>query len=330
MYKDKMICVIVPAFNEEKFIGRVIETMPNCVDKIVVVDDRSTDDTTELVRQYCKKLVNRVVLIQHEKNEGVGGAIVTGYKWARDNEMDITAVMAGDAQMDPEELESIIKPVAEGDVDYSKGNRLFTGKAWKKIPRYRYLGNAVLSLLTKIASGYWHVADSQSGYTAICLDALKTLQLDRLYKKYGFPNHILVMLNVFNYKVKDVTVEPIYNQGAKSGIRLRKVIPILSWLLIKCFFWRLKEKYIIRDFHPLIFFYFFGLTMVPLGLLYLMFIIFSRVFLRDLTTNKMIIEYAMILSTPAALILDTFIINFGLLLLLFAMFFDMEYNKGLK
>lgn len=330
MYKDKTICVVVPAYNEERLIGRVIETMPNCVDKIVIVDDRSTDQTAELVKRYSKKIGNRVVLIQHQKNKGVGGAIITGYKWARDNKMDITAVMAGDGQMDPEELEPIIKPVVEGEADYTKGNRLFTGEAWKKIPRYRYLGNAVLSLLTKIASGYWHMADSQSGYTAISLDALKTLQLERLYKRYGFPNHLLVMLNVFHFGVKDVSIRPVYNQGEKSGMRLRKVIPTLSWLLIKCFFWRLKEKYVIRDFHPLIFFYLFGLTMVPLGFLYLIFIIFSRVFVRDLTTNKMIIEYALMLSTPVALILDTFVILFGLLMLLFAMWFDMEYNRDLR
>ena len=330
MYKDKRIGVVVPAYNEEKLIRRVIETVPEFVDRIIVVDDKSTDRTAEVVNEFSERRNPKVILLQRGRNSGVGAAIISGYRKAVELGIDVVAVMAGDGQMDPEELESVIEPVVQGEVDYTKGNRLFTGEAWKRIPRYRYLGNAVLSLLTKIASGYWHVADSQSGYTAISLEALKTLQLDRLYKRYGFPNHLLVMLNVFHFRVRDVPTQPIYNHGEKSGIRLEKVIPTLSWLLVKCFFWRLKEKYIIRDFHPLIFFYLFGLTMVPLGLLYLAFIIFSRAFLRDLTTNRAVIEFALMLSTPAALILDTFVIHFGLLMLLFAMWFDMEYNRDRK
>ena len=168
--------------------------------------------------------------------------------------MDVVAVMAGDAQMDPDELGDVIAPVVEGDADYVKGNRLFTGEAWQIIPKTRYLGNATLSLLTKIASGYWQVADSQTGYTAISAETLRLLPLDRLYKRYGYPNHLLVMLNVYNRRVEDVAVKPVYHAGEKSKMRLWKVIPLLSWMLFKWTLWRLKEKYIIRDFHPLVFF----------------------------------------------------------------------------
>ena len=118
--------------------------------------------------------------------------------------MDVTVVMAGDNQMDPAELETIAGPVLRGEVDYAKANRLISGRAWELIPRSRYLGNAVLSLLTKIASGYWHVADSQAGYTAISLDTLESLDLDRVYTRYGFPNDLLVHLNVINARVRDV------------------------------------------------------------------------------------------------------------------------------
>ena len=104
--------------------------------------------------------------------------------------------MAGDNQMDPAELAGLVGPVARGEVDYTKANRLITGEAWTLIPRTRYLGNAVLSLLTKIASGYWHVADSQAGYTALSLSALDRLDLERIYRRYGFPNDMLVHLNV--------------------------------------------------------------------------------------------------------------------------------------
>lgn len=130
MYKDKTICVVVPAYNEEKLIGNVIETMPEFVDRIVIVDDKSRDKTVEIVKGYLEKSEERLVLIQHEKNQGVGGAIVTGYKWARDSKMEITAVMAGDVQMDPDDLSGLLDPIIEGETDYTKGNRLFTGQAF--------------------------------------------------------------------------------------------------------------------------------------------------------------------------------------------------------
>src|SRR5213075_765052 len=121
----------------------------------------------------------RIVVLVHERNGGVGATIVTGYKRALEERIDVTCVMAADNQMDPEDLEAIALPVARGEVDYAKANRLVSGQAWELIPRHRYLGNAVLSLLTKIASGYWHVADSQAGYTAVGLETLERLDLER-------------------------------------------------------------------------------------------------------------------------------------------------------
>ncbi|MDP8217600.1 MAG: glycosyltransferase family 2 protein [Candidatus Theseobacter exili] len=329
MYKNKTIAVVVPAYNEEKLIGKVIETMPNFVDKIIVVDDLSKDKTFQIASEYAKHS-NRIILIRHEDNRGVGGAITTGYHKAVELEMDVTAVMAGDYQMDPTELHTVLSPVIEGKCDYCKGNRLFSGQAWEMIPHYRYLGNAFLTLLTKIASGYWHITDSQTGYTAISLKALTTIQLDKLYKRYGYPNHLLVMLNIYHFPVQDVPVRPVYGVGEKSGIKLHKVIPTLSWLLTKCFFWRLKEKYIIRDFHPLVFFYLYSLLSIPIGTAYLFFIIFMRIFGRCIIANKTALKIIMTMSTPAALILTIFIILSGIQMLFFAMWFDMEYNKELK
>ena len=271
MYKSKTICVVTPAYNEEKLIRKVLQTMPGYVDKIVVVDDKSTDKTADVLRSCQSEFENKLVLIEHSENEGVGGAIASGYKWALNNKMDATVVMAGDAQMDPSDLPALLDPVVNGQVDYSRGNRLFTDNAWNMIPKVRYMGNSFLSLLTKIASGYWHIADSQTGYTVINLGALELIDIDKIYKGYGMPNDILVKLNIFNLKVCDVPVKPVYNIGEESGIRLYEVIPKISWLLLKCFLYRMKEKYIIRDFHPLIFFYFLGFTF---GLL--SFILFIR------------------------------------------------------
>ncbi|MEP6978558.1 MAG: glycosyltransferase family 2 protein, partial [Thermoleophilia bacterium] len=263
MLEGKTVAVVVPAYNEERLIAETIAGVPEFVDRIFVVDDKSRDATAERARASGDA---RVEVLVHEKNQGVGAAIVTGYKRALAERVDVTAVMAGDNQMDPAELEALAGPVARGELDYAKANRLFTGQAWQQIPRYRYLGNAVLSLFTKIASGYWHVADSQAGYTALGLPMLELLDLDRIYKSYGFPNDMLVHLNVWNARVRDIPSRPIYGVGEKSGIKVRKVVPRISWLLTKGFFWRMREKYVIRDFHPLVFFYMLGFLMTALGL----------------------------------------------------------------
>src|ERR671937_2038346 len=213
MLEGKRVAVVVPAHNEETLIQATISWVPAFVDRIYVVDDRSTDATVERARELADP---RLEVIAHERNLGVGAAIVSGYRRALEERIDVTAVMAADNQMDPEDLEVLVRPVAGGEVDYAKANRLFTGKAWELIPRYRYLGNAALSLLTKIASGYWHVADSQSGYTAISLGTLELLDLDRVYPRYGFPNDMLVHLNVINARVRDFPSRTVYGVGERS------------------------------------------------------------------------------------------------------------------
>ena len=263
MIDGKTIAVVVPAFDEEQLIGTTLAGIPEVVDRVIVVDDASHDGTPAAAGSSGDP---RVEVITHEQNQGVGAAILTGYRRALEYGVDVTCVMAGDNQMDPADLEAIAGPVARGEADYAKANRLFTGRAWELIPRNRYLGNAVLSLLTKIASGYWHVADSQAGYTAIGKSTLELLDLDRIYPRYGFPNDMLVHLNVINARVRDVPSRPVYGVGEKSGIRLGRVIPSISWLLTKAFFWRMREKYVIRDFHPLVFFYALGFLMTFAGL----------------------------------------------------------------
>jgi glycosyltransferase involved in cell wall biosynthesis len=317
MYKKKRIAVVVPSYNEEKLIGRVIETMPDLVDIIVVVDDNSKDKTGEIVKSYLKKYGKRLQLISHEVNKGVGGAISTGYQWCRDNKIDITVVMAGDAQMDPDDMVGLIEPVANDDVAYAKGNRLISGEAWKKIPRVRYLGNSILSLLTKIASGYWHVADSQTGYTAISLKALQTISLEDIYPRYGMPNDMLVKLNVYNFRVRDVEIKPVYGVGEKSGFNAILIIPKMSWLMIKLFNWRMVQKYIIRDFHPLIFFY--GFSFALLGILFPVLVV--RFFYIWATVGHI----PPINSLAIILVLIT-----GIQFLLFGMWFDMDHNRDLK
>jgi glycosyltransferase involved in cell wall biosynthesis len=315
MLEGKQLAVVVPAHDEERLLPETLAGIPGFVDRIVVVDDCSRDGTAAAASAVAER-DPRVVVVLHERNLGVGAAIVTGYGRALEERIDVTCVMAADNQMDPTDLEAIAGPVARGEVEYAKANRLFTGQAWQVIPRHRYLGNAMLSLLTKIASGYWHVADSQSGYTAISLPMLERLDLDRLYPRYGFPNDMLVHLNVWNARVRDVPSRPVYGVGERSGIKLWKVVPTISWLLLKAFFWRLREKYVIRDFHPLVFFYLLGIVMSLVGLG----LGISLVVLRSLGEQ----------ITAATVVLVALLLIFGSQFTLFAMWFDMESNKDLK
>jgi glycosyltransferase involved in cell wall biosynthesis len=313
MLEGKSVAVVVPAHDEEALVGPTIQGIPAFVDRIYVVDDASGDGTVAAARAAGD---GRVEVVTHERNQGVGGAIVSGYRRAVADGVDVACVMAADNQMDPAELEKIALPVVRGEVDYTKANRLVSGEAWRTIPRTRYLGNAVLSFLTKIASGYWHVADSQSGYTAASREILEQLDLERIYRGYGFPNDMLVHLNVWNARVRDVTARAVYGVGETSGIRYRRVVPRISWLLIKGFFWRMREKYVIRDFHPLVLFYALGflMTLVGLGLG------IAETVLRILGNEVSV----------ATVVLVALLLTFGSQFTLFAMWFDMESNKDLR
>jgi glycosyltransferase involved in cell wall biosynthesis len=312
VYDGKTVAVVVPAYNEEALVASTVARVPEFVDRVIVVDDGSTDATVERARAADP----RVEIVSHERNEGVGAAIVTGYRRAIQEEIDVTAVMAADGQMDPDDLETLVQGVTSDECDYAKANRLFTGQAWTLIPKTRYLGNAALSFLTKIASGYWHVADSQSGYTAVNLETIRMLDLDRIYRRYGFPNDFLVHLNVWNRRVRDYPSRPIYGVGERSGIKLRSVIPRISWLLTKGFFWRMGQKYVIRDFHPLVLFYSLGLFLFSTGVL--------------LGLVEAGLRFAGNELTAATVVLVALLIISGLQLLLFAMWFDMESNRHLR
>ena len=313
MFEGKRVAVVVPAFDEERLVGETVRGIPAFVDRIFVVDDASRDGTVVATEGVGDE---RVEVLRHDRNRGVGAAIATGYRRALEEEIDVTCVMAADNQMDPSELETLIAPVARGEVEYAKANRLVSGEAWTVIPRSRYLGNAVLSLLTKIASGYWHVADSQAGYTALSVSALRRIDLERLYPRYGFPNDLLVHLNVQNARVRDIPSRPIYDVGEQSGIRLRSVVPRISWLLFKAFWWRMGQKYVIRDFHPLVFFYAFGALMLSVGFV--------------LGVLELILRIAGNAITPASIVLVAVLLIAGLQMTLFAMWFDMEANKDLR
>jgi glycosyltransferase involved in cell wall biosynthesis len=313
MFEGKRVGVVVPAYDEEALIGATLGGIPPLVDRIIVVDDGSADRTSERALALGDP---RVEVVSHERRSGVGAATLTGYRRALAEGFDVVVVMNGDNQMDPEDLPALVGPVARGELDYSKANRLSTGQAWQLIPKTRFLGNAVLSMLTKIASGYWHVADSQSGYTVLSRQMLEQLDLDHIYTNYGFPNDMLVHLNVWNARVRDFPSRPIYGVGEQSNMRYRHVVPRIAWLLVRGFFWRLWEKYVKRDFHPLVFFYVMGIIATVVGVLLGLVVVGYR-----------IAGYSIPIAT---VVLVALLVISGLQFTLFAMWFDMESNKDLR
>jgi glycosyltransferase involved in cell wall biosynthesis len=239
MYKGFRIGVTIPAFNEERFIERTIENIPDFVDHISVIDD-SSDDRTSL--SVSKQADQRVSLIRHESNRGVGGSILTGYTELLKRGMDIVVVMAGDGQMDPDDLPSLLEPIVLGQADYTKGNRLYHRDVLRVMPKWKLFGNIALTLLTKISSGYPRVVDSQCGYTAARAATLKQLDFQQIYRRYGFPNDLLAHMNTASARVTDVIVRPIY-RDEETGIKPAPAVFALSWVLVRSSIMRLKRKY---------------------------------------------------------------------------------------
>ncbi len=261
MYRGNAVGVVVPAYNEARFVGGVVDTLPAFVDRAYVVDDRSTDETWEEIRRHAARaneraaepvvaaadggasLDGRVVPIRHPVNRGRGAAVKTGYERALADGMDIVVVMDGDGQMDPDIMPAIIDPVVDGDADYAVGDRLAARDTRRGMPPWRLFGNLLLSGLTRIASGYWHIRDPQNGYTAISAEALSELDFDRLYDQYGFLNDLLVNLNVAEKRVATVPMRARYGDE-ESGIRYSTFVPGLSFLLLRDFLWRLRVRYL--------------------------------------------------------------------------------------
>ncbi|MFB6075081.1 MAG: glycosyltransferase family 2 protein [Haloarculaceae archaeon] len=254
MLQGKSIAVVIPAYNEAAHVGDVIETLPEYVDRAYAVDDGSTDDTWAAIQRAAAatnqspaatmpdggETYRRVVPLRHETNRGVGAAIKTGYRQALEEGYDVVAVMGGDGQMEPDRLADVVRPVAEGMADYAKGNRLVSPDHRADMPRFRLVGNELLSLLTRLASGYWTIGDPQNGYTAISHAALSAVPIEEMYEFYGYCNDLLVKLNVSGARVADVPMPATYGDET-SHIRLRTYVPRVSGMLARNFLWRLRR-----------------------------------------------------------------------------------------
>ena len=312
LFSNYYIGVVVPAYNEELLIEETISGIPKYVDKIYIIDDCSTDRTPEIVKTITDP---RIVSVRHEKNKGVGAAIITGYKLALEDEMDIVAVMAGDNQMDPEQLPRLLMPIIEGRADYTKGNRLLSKDFRSGMSKWRMLGNAMLTMITKIGSGYWHIMDPQNGYAAISRQALEVMNLDSVYPYYGYCNDMLVKLNAFGMRAADVIMPARYGRE-KSSIKYSRYIVKVAPMIFRSFLWRLRVKYVVLDFHPLVLFYMASMVMVPGGLLFGAGILAYKVMRWPVSQNYPL--------------LSALILLIGFQFLLFAMLFDMQADESRK
>lgn len=273
MYRELRVAVVVPAYNEEKLIATVIRTVPELVDHIIVVDDQSSDDTPRLAEAT---LDPRLEVHRLPVNQGVGGAILTGHRRALELGADVSVVMAGDAQMDPQYLSALLDPIADGDADFTKANRFYGIGSFAGMPRHRVFGNVVLSFLTKASSGYWGLFDPQNGYTAIHRRALERLPVDQIARRYDFENDLLINLNILRVPARDVPIPAVYGDEV-SGMRLTRVAPRLLRTLYRGFWRRIWWKYVIQSFSPVALLLFAGLTCLFFGLAISLFVVINTV-----------------------------------------------------
>lgn len=257
-YNGKRVAALVPAYNEAEHVGTVIETMPAYVDPIIVVNDCSSDGTGDVVRQVADP---RVILIEHEQNQGLGASLIDAHLEALEAGADIMVVMAGDGQMDPAYLPALLDPIIAGHYDFTKGNRFFSANSWEGMPRYRVFGNIVLTFMTKAATGYWNLFDPQNGYTAMSRRVSERIDWTSVARDYSFENDVLARLGLIRARVKDVDIPAIYGTEI-SDIRLGKVVPSLLRTLFRAFRHRIWVQYVVRSFSPVAMFLFSGMLLL--------------------------------------------------------------------
>jgi glycosyltransferase involved in cell wall biosynthesis len=314
LYRGQKIAVVIPAYNEEVHIGKTLSSIPEFITRIYPVDDCSTDNTWKIILEHAK-IDSRIIPLRHENNRGPGAAIVTGYRKALDDHMDFVVTMDGDNQMDPAFLPSFLDPLIDGKCDFSKGNRLYNYEYRKEMSNWRFFGNSILTLLTRIASGYWSLMDPQSGYTAITKKALVKIDIDSLYPGYGYVNDRLVKLNVHGFRIANIP-HPARYQNEKSGIRYRSYLINVPILLLGDFIWRIKVKYFLQNFHSISLLYIIGAFFCFSGVICGIYSFYG----------KFLMGKSMITPEIGSLLL----LGIGVLSLSYAMFRDMKEEQEIE
>ncbi len=265
MIDNCRIGIVIPCYKCRDLISNVLKKIPHFVDFVYVVDDACPQNTGQFVKDNFDD--KRFIVITHEKNGGVGAATTTGYRRAVQDAMDICVKVDGDDQMDLSLLPSMLQPILTKEADYVKGNRFYYPRTLVQMPLGRLIGNACLSILAKISTGYYHIFDPTNGYTAIHRTALSLLEIDKLHKRFFFETDILFRLNIIRAVIVDVPMKPIY-KGEKSNFISLFVIPSFLYQHAKNFTKRLIYSHVLRGFSTASIYFFTALSCSLFGLLW--------------------------------------------------------------
>jgi dolichol-phosphate mannosyltransferase len=256
------IAVVIPCWRVKRHILDVIAGMGPIVHRIFVVDDACPEDTGNWVLSHCRD--PRVSVLRHEQNQGVGGAVITGYREAAKECCDIAVKVDGDGQMDPELISHFVEPILQGRADYTTGNRFYRLESLDQMPRLRLFGNACLSFVAKISCGYWNLMDPTNGYTALHVAVLRELPLDKIDKRYFFETDMLFRLNTIRAVVKNVPMSARYGDEV-SGLKISKLLPEFALKHLRCMFRRYVYNYWLRDVNVGTLYSFFGFLLMVFG-----------------------------------------------------------------
>ncbi|MBF0244170.1 MAG: glycosyltransferase family 2 protein [Planctomycetes bacterium] len=280
MYREKKISLVIPCRNEERLIRPTLEEVPDYFDIVFAVDDGSDDGTARVIGELAEK-DPRICLIRHPSNLGVGQSIIDGYRRSLEEGVDIAVVIGGDHQMPIEESPRLLDAVIDDGVDYAKGNRFMgDGSAFKIMPKTRFIGNTLLSLMTKVASGHYGVFDVVDGFTAISRQAMQRVDWDKAWKGYGYPMDFIIRIHSHGFQIADVPRTAIYTEGERqSQIKGFRYMLRVTPMIFRAFWHRLVTRYIYADFHPLVLMYMLGLILLPMGGFLGVWLVLDKIFL---------------------------------------------------
>lgn len=275
MYKNLQVAAILPCYNEEKLIAKTVNTLPDFVDQIIAVDDNSKDDTWKIINDLAKHN-KRVVPVHLDPNEGIGGAYLHGFEKALKNKADVVVTMAGDAQCNPDYISNMIDTLIDENLDYVKANRFVHLDALKQMPRFRRIGNTVITILTKFSTGYYSIFDSQNGYGVFKRKTLENMPFEAIGRRYDYENTLLIALSIMGARVKDEPVPAIYGEEV-STIPVFKTTMRALRVVWRGFWKRIYYKYVIYGFHPIALFLLSGLLLCLIGFGFGLYIVLEKI-----------------------------------------------------
>ena len=296
------VAVTIPSYKVRAHVLDVIARIPPKVQRIYVVDDKCPQHSGELVKEQCRD--PRVRVIFHEENQGVGGAVSSGYRAAIEEGMDIVVKVDGDGQMDPALIPHFTRPIERGRADYTKGNRFYRPESLKGMPPIRLFGNAALSFINKLSTGYWSIMDPTNGYTAIHTSVLREMPLHKLEKRYFFETDMLYHLNTMRAVVHDVPMDAVY-ADEESSLKVSKVLPEFIVKHVNRFFKRYVYLYLLRDFNIGSLYSLLGVVLCGLGVVF-----GGWAWLRSLTTGQPATSGTVMLAALPLIIGIQFLIAF--------------------